>query len=84
MKIHTVHMADPKPLVITTEASPGTMIVVELTERDRQNIADMVPGATLYSMFDDSEDRDRMVDLLDELKHGGPPVDRPDDTEATT
>lgn len=37
------------------EASPGQPIAVELTGRDRDNIAAMAPDATRYAVFDKAD-----------------------------
>lgn len=46
-----------------------TPIVVILTEQDRKNIANMIPGATLYCMYDtDTHSQEEIEKLLTELK----------------
>jgi hypothetical protein len=46
-------------------AAPGAPIAVELTPKDRENIAAMRPDATRYGIFDESAaDSDRMRSWL--------------------
>ncbi len=44
-----------KALGVWIEAEAGEPIMVELTEADRRNIADMHPGATQHALFADDE-----------------------------
>lgn len=37
------------------ECEPGKPLMVELTEGDKRNIANMHPDATKYACFDDSD-----------------------------
>lgn len=47
-------------------AAPGAPIAVELTAKDRENIAAMHPDATRYAIFDEPTlDRDRMNAWMD-------------------
>ncbi len=47
-------------------AAPGAPIAVELTSKDRENIAAMDPLATRYAVFDEpAPDRERMHAWMD-------------------
>lgn len=50
------------------KAEPGQPIMVELKPGDRQNIANMLPEATKYAVFDDSEPltREQMLKWVEE------------------
>lgn len=50
MKLHLL-LPDGTQRTFTTD--DGSAIAVELTAKDRENIAGMMPDATLYAMFDD-------------------------------
>lgn len=65
MKIHAV---DENGGILTFEASKGRMVVVELTENDRENIANMEPGATLYANADDDCEVQHIEDTLDTIQ----------------
>lgn len=39
------------------EPAEGQPVMVELTKQDKMNIANMVPEATRYALFDDADDR---------------------------
>lgn len=58
------------------ESGNDRAVAVVLSEKDRENIANMVPGATVYASFPDAMDRDdileRLQSWLDDLKRLGP------------
>lgn len=54
------------------KCEPGQPVMIEVTESDKQNIANMHPEATRYAVFDDGDgwSNERKLTWMDEGRDG--------------
>ncbi len=69
MRLHTITLGEDRrhDVAIATESECGTVIVVELTDADRENIAAMHPECVLYAQLQEC-DATAANDALDILR----------------